>query len=143
MPNLKYEEEIKEYPYDLSEFSEREVRKAYRWVFEDINDTRNFLPVYVLSPNRITKNYTCTGWALSVYETKDQAKERLDFLMKNDPKIYLKLGTHTAEGTLLSDDGISDDASTSPRGRGHFNHFEYQDVELASKFNVIDCLVQV
>jgi hypothetical protein len=143
MPELKYETEIRNDACNLEKYSERNGRIAYRWVFSDISDKRNFLPVYILTPWRKNKGYRCDGWALSLYETKKQAKDKLRFLAENDPNIHLKLGTHTAEGILNIDDGISDNASASVINIGHFNHFEYKDVELMPKFSIVECVISV
>ena len=143
MPKFKYEQEINAQPCDLTRFTERKDRKSYRWVFNDINDRRNFLPIYVLFPDRISKRYTCMGWAISLYETKKQARDRLEYLISNDPNIYLKLGTHTAEGIINEVDGQSCDASIADRTLGHFDHLEYCDIDLSSKFSIVDCIVVV
>ncbi|WP_295116969.1 hypothetical protein [uncultured Chitinophaga sp.] len=131
---LKYSTEISEIACDLTLFKEYDSRTAYRWVFESIYDVRNFIPVYT-NPNRGRTD--CRGWALSFFEEHLQARQRITRLAENKPKIYNKLGTHIALGILGVNDGMSDDAN----GDGHFNHFEYINVNLENKFTVIESLL--
>jgi hypothetical protein len=137
---FKYQSKIDEFKgkCDLTEFKEYEARKSYRWVYESITDSRNFLPVYERFSDRPRTG--CVGWALSMFETQKQAKERLEKLTKDKPKAYLKLGTHTAVGVLVKDDGQSEPATTNT---GHFNHFEYEDRNLEEVFSIVECVVVI
>jgi len=137
---FKYQAQIDEFKEkcDLNEFHEYEARTSYRWVYEDINDERNFLPVYARFNDRPKSQ--CAGWALSMYKTPEQAKERLEYFSKDKPKAYLRLGTHTAVGVLERADGRSEPASEKD---GHFNHFEYPDQNLAAKFEIVECVVVI
>lgn len=131
MPKLKYQEEIDNMECDLSGFSEEE-RTAFRWTFEDINDERNFRPRFLLKPDM--KRNDCRGWGLSFFNTQESAKTRLIEIVGYRKNLYKKLGTHVATGDLVGADGISDEA----RSDGHFTHFEYQNVDLSVKFDIIE-----
>lgn len=137
---FKYQAEINQFKEkcNLSNFHEHEARKAYRWVYEDINDERNFLPIYQRFRNEAKSN--CKGWALSMYETQKQARDRLEFLTKGKPNAYLRLGTHTAVGILERADGRSGPARENDT---HFDHFEYPDRNLAAKFDIVECVVVI
>src|SRR5690606_31972258 len=111
-------------------FSERD-RECYRWVFEHIDDSRNFDPVYVLDEER--KQNTCKGYALSFFDESDNAIKRLSEIAKDKENVFKKLGTHIAKGVLNKSDGISEDSDSIT----HFNHFEYEDVSLNAKFEII------
>lgn len=128
---FKYQTEIDKLACDLTNFSESD-RPAYRWVFADINDNRNFEPIYLLDKNR--PQITCLGWALSMFDTNINAKARLLHLTKNKENLYKKLGTHIAEGRFSLIDGLSDNANEM----GHFSHFEYENIELKNQFNIIE-----
>jgi hypothetical protein len=77
---------------------------------------------------------SCIGWSLSFFETQEKAKTRLLRLTKNKEFIFKKLGTHIAVGQLVKNDGISD----SSNDLGHFSHFEYEGINLESKFTIIE-----
>jgi hypothetical protein len=137
---FKYQSQIDEFKgkCDLAHYKEHEARKSFRWVYDTITDPRNFLPVYQRFSDR--PRSSCAGWALSMFETQDQAKRRLEKLTKDKPKAYLKLGTHTAVGVLKRADGQSEPAT---EGTGHFNHFEYENRNLETEFSIVECVVIV
>jgi hypothetical protein len=130
--NLKYQSKVGEFKNcQLDKFSERE-RQSFRWVFESINDSRNFKPRFFLE--KTISQTSCIGWALSFFETHEKAKARLIRLTKSKELIFKKLGTHIASGQLAKNDGISDNSNEL----GHFSHFEYEDINLESKFTIIE-----
>jgi hypothetical protein len=135
---FKYQTQIEQFKSkcNLSKYHEYEARTSYRWVYADINDERNFSPIYQRF-NDGPKSQ-CTGWALSMYETQQQARDRLEFFTKDKPNAYLRLGTHTAVGVLERADGRSGPARESD---AHFDHFEYPDRNLAAKFDIVECVV--
>lgn len=127
---LKYASEVSKFNCDLQDFAEQN-RIAYRWVFEDINDVRNFEPVYS-DPKRIQN--TCLGYALSFFDEQASAKSRLLHFAKDKINVFKKLGTHIAEGNLIEMDGISKKCDENK----HFSHFEYENITLNSKFQIIE-----
>jgi hypothetical protein len=128
---LKYQDEIDKFECNLNNFKEQD-REAYRWTFENINNSKNFRPIYYLQPKR--KRNTYKGWALSFFNSNVAAKKRLLELTATKKKLFKKLGTHIAKGKLSTRDGISEKVD----GKGHFNHFEYENVDLLSKFTIIE-----
>lgn len=139
---FKYSDEIQKLEHCFIGFEEPNNKTAYRWVF-DSNDSRNFSPVYAQSKSRYIEDiakgrYTFRGWALSLYETKKQAKDKLLYYKRDKPQLLQKLGTHIAEGVLNIDDGLCDIKSSHD---GHFSHFEYEDAELAPKFTIVDNVI--
>lgn len=107
---------------------------AFRWVFKDILDERNFIPRYLDPEYPGEDKIDCRGYALSMFDTEEQAIGRLLYLLKGKGKLYEKLGTHTAKGVLTIHDGISNDSSDHPHG--HFSFFEFKDIALSTKFNL-------
>lgn len=131
MQEYKYQNEIKSSKIcDLSGFSEQE-RIAFRWVFEDVNDGRNFIPRPFLNPKTSIDN--CKVWGLSLFDTKDNGVNRMSKLKAKSKNIYKKLGTHIAKGELVNEDGVSDLVNDD----GHFTLIEYIDVDLSQKFSVL------
>lgn len=142
MSVLKYQKEIDENPSDFTGFQEREL-ESFRWVFEDINDARNFLPIYILDEKRknddiSNKSYKCIGYALSLFSSKKAAVQRLNEITNNKKFLFKKLGTHIACGTLNNSDGICDEPNESK----HFSLFEFVEIDLKSKFAIIEKIVE-
>lgn len=125
---LKYQDEIDE-DCDRRNFTEKEV-KGYRWVFNDINNSKNFKP-----PIKRTNhpNNKCSVWALSFFDTAKNANKRMKELCKHKKNLYKRIGTHVAVGDLNEKDGIANE----PNDSGHFSLFEYEGVELKNKFTII------
>jgi hypothetical protein len=137
--DLKFQNELSNFSEcDLSDFSQRQ-RIAYRYVFNDIMDERNFSPMYAI-PNCNKIKDTCIGYALSMFDEVNQAKARIKKLAKGKKLIYKRLGTHIAVGTLEEGYGISNNSSISQENLGHFSFFDYMDVELNSSFQIIEVL---
>jgi len=133
---LKYEDLIIVFSEcELSNCTPRN-RMAFRWVFENIDDERNFSPRYFSSNYAETQKTDCLGYALSMFDKEDQAIARLAFLSKGKQNLYKKLGTHTAIGSLTIDEGLSNDSSINPDTFGHFSFFEFSDTDLSKKFTV-------
>lgn len=128
---LKYKNEIIQFGCNLTSFGEVEI-ESFRWTFEDINDARNFEPIYVNDPKRKKEN--CLGFALSFFTTQQAGVNRHKELTLNRPNLYKKLGTHLACGTLDSNDGIA----SQPDEIKHFDFFTYEKVELSHKFTIVE-----
>jgi hypothetical protein len=132
--NFKYATEISEFSCDLKGFEEYNLRTAFRWTFEDIEDDRNFKPRYLLRPDM--QRDSCKGWALSFFESRDSCAKKINDMAKDKPNLYKKLGTHIANGQLNTEDGISDKSNND----GHFSHFEYENVILHQNFVIVESL---
>jgi hypothetical protein len=126
---FKYEPEIARLACDLARFTERIERDAFCWAFSPVTDDRNFVPRAIT-----IKRDECASWALSFFETEQQAKKRMQALMRKNPNIYLKLGTHIASGKLNRENGVSEDCSSD----GHFNHHEYDGNDFKQTFTIIN-----
>ena len=140
---LKYKDQIREIPTtdeDWAAFNNIADRKSFRWVFADMADKKNFVPVYN-NEDRINSDaakgkLNFKGWALSFFEDREQAKGRLKYFTRDKAQMYLKLGTHIAEGVIKPNDGITEiecDKYT------HFNHFEYKDTDFHdNRFEIVE-----
>lgn len=140
MKKLKYEEEISKIKCDFSNFKESQII-SFRWTFDKIENPLNFLPVYILDPDRKKfddkKNKTSSiGYALSLYSSKEGGVRKYNKIISDKPKAFLKLGTHIACGIIETTDGINDEANIEE----HFSHFEYENVNLKDKFEIIEKL---
>lgn len=138
MKELKYKQFIDNYNNDISHFEEKEI-ESFRWVFDNINNLSNFLPIYILDDERKKiderKNKaTSLGYALSLYSTKEGSITRYKKILLDKPKAYLKLGTHVATAIIDNNDGISD----LPNKDKHFSLFEYEGVNLTGKYIIVE-----
>lgn len=112
-------------------------KTSYRWVFADINDPRNFVPVLSIDNSREQK-IGCNGWALSLFVTAEQAKARWKVLVNDKKNGHKKFGTHTAVGNIEKTDGVADEVD----GDGHYNLHEYTGTDFASKFVILEVLYE-
>ena len=126
---LKYQNEIDALGCSLESFSERDNRKAFRWIINNMDHPNNFLPRALI----IDKEKTCGSWGLSFFETLKQSIDRLNHIVSDKAYLYKKLGNLIAEGTLERNDGLSEDCNEI----GHFNHHEYVGIDLKSKFQIV------
>lgn len=137
---LKYQDEIDKFSPCFVDCEEPVNKNAFRFVFEDLTDVRNFSPVYLNDEKRLINDQksgkdSYKGWALSFYETQAQAKTSLLHLADGKPQIFKKLGTHIAVGVLVQADGLSERKSDE---YGHFNHFEYEKTDFTPRFVIVE-----
>jgi hypothetical protein len=130
---LKYQAEIDALSPNFEGFSQVDNKTAFRWVFEDIKNGRNFLPTSLANPSQKIKSFK--DWALSFFETEIQSTDQLIYYAKDKPKLYKKLGTHIAKGVIATKDGLCETACDLD---GHFDHFEYEGIDFAiDNFTII------
>lgn len=113
--------------------------EAYRYVFEDINHKSNFLPQLKDNPARFTDangKKKCDFLNLSMYSKIEGAKEKYYQLINTSPNFWKTAGTHIANGVLDAEDGLI----TEENDISHFELYEFEDVELKKKFNIIEKL---
>ena len=111
------------------DFGERET-VAYRWVFDTMEDERNFLPQYVKNPKRFDvkeESQKCLAIGLSFFDTEENAQKRYKQLKGFfSKKATGKHETNIAGGNLKPDFGVCD----IPNKEGHFTFYTYENVDL-------------
>ena len=118
LETFKYKSEIEqliEKGASLPPLLAAENKVAYRYVFSETH-CNNHKPIYIQKPRRIIsdldKNELKTsGYALSCFESEDQATIRFDYLKRTIKNIALALGDSMATGTLTPEDGMVTEAS--------------------------------
>ena len=115
----------------------KKIDPVYRWVFEEMEDERNFLPQYHRNPPRFL-NFEdidkCKGMALSLFDNLDGALQRYDELQGIiGRKISRTLGTQIAEGVIDEEDGTNGESERL----GHFSHHSSISASYRNKFKVI------
>jgi len=117
---------------------------AYRWIKPPIDNEDNFLPSIVLDVkyNRPSRRNSlddfrlCSSCGLSMFISEEKAKIRFQWLPLRNQKL---LGyTHIAVGNIENEDGLITKASPI----GHFDLFEFDNIELGLKFNIISELTK-
>lgn len=120
-------------------FIEKET-KAYRWVFDKIEDERNFMPQYLKKPKRFNTKppkVICQSLGLSLYFTEADARKKFLFLKRQlTDKAYKYLGTKIAEGQIKPIFGLTNDINEE----GHFTHYPYEAIELKDYFKIKETL---
>lgn len=96
---------------------------AYRFVFQDLENSVNFLPPGVISPARFVNGEAavcCSSYALSMYESLEQLTEWAKKSRKTSPMILKRIGDHVAHVRVT----VLDGKRTRPNSYGHFDFFE-------------------
>ncbi len=117
------------------DFEELDVT-AYRWVFEDLTEERNFQPVLIAKPSRIsdvmfqTETAKCQGYGLSFFDSLENARNRFErinaFFQERDQKFSLEVGTKVAAVSLNPTNGVGSKPSSGKSNKGQFTFHEYQ-----------------
>lgn len=114
--------------------------EAYRWVFDDIENPNNFIPVLFMNPKRFIKKgdiEKCQAMSLSMFDSLENSKKRFNFLKGTiGDKIYKSIGTHIARGNLTTKHGVN---SKTDR-RGHFSHHPAEGILYSDFFQIIEDL---
>lgn len=100
--------------------------------------SNDFLPVRRIFPTRRFSNNAgrCSGWALSMWMSEHELRNRAAGLFANRPGLRVVLGDHIATVKIAESDGLC----TAPDERTHFGLFEYADAALEKSCSVIGAL---
>ncbi len=135
--HYKYQSEIQALPNCPPSQSHPQNVETFRFVFQNINNPQNFLPVYIKKPSRQNEKdspeKSCDGYGLSLFDTLENARKRYDYLIKRYKKFHLDVGTHIAQGQISQSDGVVSEANE----HGHMTLHEYEDTNLSIKFQII------
>lgn len=113
--------------------------EAFRFVFGEIDDRRNFIPPAKRDLSRVFENdrRTCDAHALSFFVSRETAiafYRKKSFTYKGFQKT---IGTHIASGTIDVTDGLC----TVPCRSGHFNLFQAAAAtDLKDRFQIVEPL---
>ncbi len=114
------------------------IANAYRWVFNDIHDSRNFVSPLEKDPPRflhVTHQRRCEAKALSMFDNLAGAKARFKELKSvMGAKVYTLLGCKIAVGSIDEHDGVVGDLGR----HGHFNLHPSEHANFISRFGIIE-----
>lgn len=140
---FKYQKELDFFignGYQLPKLFLPRSKKAYRYVFsKDIQN--NHIPPHKLHPSRLEQqikdgNVDLSGYALSNFETLEQAIDFYRYLRKFCKNANKQIGDSLSFGVLESKDGMI----TMSDKKGYFDLYESEICELNTTFNVIRAL---
>jgi hypothetical protein len=111
---------------------------AYRYIFADLDDERNFKPVYLLDehyPKRLNAakdlDMKCKGFGLSLYREKNGAIANYKrWIAKTNGKFAKIVGSFIATIDIMETDGVCSDVENADT---HFTFHESQSVNLVEK----------
>lgn len=112
--------------------------EAYRFTQNPISENC-FLPVAAIKPNRLIGKKSeeqCSMYALSMFDTVEQAKRRMEKLTKINSELKNILGSWLAKGVLSNDLGMK----TISDSKGHFDFHEFSVGSVSSCFIVTEKL---
>lgn len=140
---LKYQKELDffiENGYQLPKLFLPSSKEAYRYVFsKDIQN--NHIPPHKLHPSRLKQqikdeNVDLSGYALSNFETLNQAVTFYRYLRKSCKNVKKQIGDSLSFGVLKSKDGMITFSDSS----GLFDLYESEVCDLNTTFNIIKAL---
>jgi hypothetical protein len=136
---MKYAEELGRMANCPPSMASPCARKAVRFVFDSIEDRRNFMPVATLTPQRTFKEAAgrCDSYALSFFETVTQARKKYMELKRANKNLYRKIGPMIAEGVISETDGVA----SQPNGQGHFSPWESATAGFVTTFTITGACV--
>lgn len=107
---------------------------AFRWVFDDMSDARNFLPVYFQNPQRFfgkREAEKCLAMGLSMFDSLENAETRFQVMFDNIGKAaYMRFGTKIATAELTESDGVC----SLPDANGHFTNYPLENHDYKTRF---------
>jgi hypothetical protein len=120
-----------------SEYFEYSEKESFRFVFSDNANPNNFLPPAKINPKRFlakSELERCEALGLSMYGKKSGAIHKFNDLITTFKNFKKVIGTHIAIGIIEKEDGhiTGEDEIT------HFDMYEFKDIDLSKKFNIIE-----
>ncbi len=119
---------------------ENRATEAFRWVFDEIVDVRNFEPLFFQKPARTAKfsdKEKCMALGLSFFKSLDSSVKQFNLLSnKLGDRVYLEIGTKVASGHLSDSDGVCGKISEN----GHFTFHPFENWKVNANFDIIKSL---
>jgi hypothetical protein len=118
-------------------------RKAFRFIFQNIEHENNFKPIALINPKRLNdfeeSSQKCQSFGLSLFAEKQKAEMHyIKMMQKTAGKFGKTVGSHLAELQLLKTDGVH--SNPEEAHNSHFTFHESVDSNLKSKILKIDLL---
>jgi len=113
-----------------------DIEPAFRWVFDTINDDRNFTSQFHKKPKRFLNSddlTKCKALGLSMFNNLVGSVTRFNELKEAmGDNIYQTLGTKIAKGKISKTDGVNGKIERL----GHFNHHPSTTINYINIFEI-------
>ena len=118
---------------DLEKFKSNSL-KSFRIVHNDLENINNYKPPILITPRTFNNCMeTCSGYALSFFDTAANAEAHFLRVSGHSPKFVNTVGNCIAECDLKNTDGVV----SKPSKKGHFDLHEYSDTIFKGRFKII------
>ena len=137
---FKYQEQLDKLlseGYTMPHLHEPNGMNGYRYVFVNGSDN-NHKPVCIQNPSRrLPNNEKFSGYALSCFDSQQNAEKRYAALCKSFKRTPKTIGDALSGGQLENQDGL---VTTPDKISGHFDLYEYASCDLNKIFKIIETL---
>lgn len=118
----------------------QDIDPVFRWVFDKMNDLKNFQPQYHKKPKRFLNNddlTKCKALGLSFFNNLDGSIERFNELKEQiGQNVHSTLGTNIAQGVINKSEGMNGKIERL----GHFTHHASNNAKYEDNFAIIQQL---
>ena len=112
--------------------------KAFRWVFDEMSDERNFMPHYFRHPGLVHEFgdlKKCRALGRSMFDSLSNARIALLFRLESlNPRTRARKETQIAEGAILDTEGLCGPTDA----KGHFTFHPVESSTFETRFSVIE-----
>lgn len=124
-----------------SGYIQKDMEPVFRWVFNSIEDDRNFNSQYHKNPKRFLNKddlTKCKALGLSLFNSLHGSRERFQEL-KDDigDNVYSTLGTQLAKGSIRLGDGVN----SKIERLGHFTHHSSAAANYENNFELMNIML--
>ena len=134
--DLKYQDDYDKLQQTCppSDHIQKDIEPVFRWVFDSIEDDRNFISQYHKNPKRFLNKddlTKCKALGLSLFNNLDGSTERFQELKDIiGETVYFTLGTQLAKGSIKFNDGVNGKIERL----GHFTHHSSSTANYENNF---------
>jgi hypothetical protein len=121
-----------------NDYIQKDIDTVFRWVFDTINDDRNFISQFHKDPKRFLNKddlTKCKALGLSFFNNLDGSTERFqelkDFIGET---VYSTLGTQLSKGSIKFNDGVNGGIERL----GHFTHHSSSTANYKNEFTLMN-----
>lgn len=136
---FKYQEDYDKLTHTCppDDFTSKDLNPVFRWVFNPMEDERNFVPQYHRNPKRFLNKddaTKCKAMGLSMFVDLNDSIHRFNELKKQiGANVYRTLGDKIAQGSVIPIDGVNG----TLEWLGHFTHHTSEEAQFEKVFKII------
>jgi hypothetical protein len=123
-----------------NDYKPKNIDEVYRWIFDTMEDTRNFQSQHDKNPKRFqfkSDTEKCKALALSMFNNLEGANARFAEIAEDmGEKAYQILGNKIAKGHITTECGLNGHIEKY----GHFTHHPAKGIPSKATFSIFDNL---